>query len=66
MAKNQLFFSDKQTGARYGVGRGTVWKWVKDGAFPRPVKLSPGCTRWRLDDLLKWERKPNTMERAVG
>jgi prophage regulatory protein len=53
---DNLFLSDKQVGSRYGVGRGTIWRWVKDHGFPRPVNLSPGCTRWPLADLVRWEK----------
>ena len=34
----------------------TLWRRVKDGSFPAPVKLSPGCTAWRLRDILEWQR----------
>ncbi len=54
---NNLFLTDLQTGQRYGVGRGTVWRWFNQGNFPAPVKLSPGCTRWRLSDLEAWENQ---------
>lgn len=50
------FVSDRQIAARYGIGRPTVWAWVKiDPTFPRPVKLSPGCTRWSLPEIEAWE-----------
>jgi len=49
------FHSDKQVAQRYEVGRATVWRWVKDSDFPKPVRLSPGCTRWKLSDLEEWE-----------
>lgn len=41
------YLSDKQLAERYGVGRATVWRWVAAGKFPKPIKLSPGCTRWQ-------------------
>lgn len=47
--------SDLQLAARYGVGRATIWRWAQNGRIPQPVKLSPGCTRWRLADLEEWE-----------
>jgi prophage regulatory protein len=51
-----MFLSDRQVAARYGVARATPWRWVKsDSTFPRPVELSPGCTRWKLEDLVAWE-----------
>jgi len=48
--------SDKQLAERFSVARTTVWRWMRtDPAFPRPVSLSPGCTRWRLADVEAWE-----------
>jgi len=49
------YLSDVQLAARLGVGRVTPWRWVQRGEFPRPVKLSRGCTRWRLSDIEAWE-----------
>ena len=42
---------------RYGVSRATVWRWAQHDKFPKPVKLSPGCTRWKLSDVEAWEAK---------
>lgn len=51
-----VFLSDKQVGARYGVHRMTVHKWTRENdEFPKPVKLSPACTRWKLADLEAFE-----------
>jgi len=52
----QIYLSDKQTGARYGVGRGCVWRWVREKKFPAPVRFSPGCVRWALDEIEKHEK----------
>jgi excisionase family DNA binding protein len=49
------YLTDKQVAARFGVDKSTIWRWVEKGHFPRPVKLSPGCTRWRLHDVEAWE-----------
>ncbi len=51
----QQYFSDKAVAARYESSRATVWRWVKTGQFPQPVKLGAGTTRWRLADLEQWE-----------
>jgi prophage regulatory protein len=29
----------------------TVWRWVKSGRLPRPVKLSGGTSRWLRSEL---------------
>lgn len=33
------------------IGKSTWWAGVKDGRFPRPVKLSARVTVWRVDDI---------------
>jgi prophage regulatory protein len=43
-----LFASVEQCANRYGVSRATIWRWVSQGNFPSPTKLSAGCTRWDM------------------
>lgn len=33
------------------VSASAWWKGVKEGHYPKPVKLSPGCTAWRVEDI---------------
>jgi prophage regulatory protein len=33
------------------VSRSTWWQGVKDGRFPRPVKLGKRVTVWRVEDI---------------
>lgn len=51
------YLSDKSIAERYGVSRATVWRWVREGRFPAPLKIGQGCTRWKLSDLEAWEAK---------
>jgi len=32
----------------------TLWRKVKSGEFPQPVKLSARVTAWRLEDVHAW------------
>jgi prophage regulatory protein len=32
----------------------TFWRWVKDGSFPKPVKLGERITCWRVGDVRAW------------
>jgi prophage regulatory protein len=32
----------------------TLWRKIKQGDFPQPVKLSPGISAWRLNDVTDW------------
>jgi prophage regulatory protein len=52
----ETFVSDTQLATRYGVHRATIWRWTNTNAvFPKPVKLSPQCSRWKLSDIETWE-----------
>jgi prophage regulatory protein len=33
------------------VGKSTWWQRIKDGRFPKPVKLGPKTTAWRVEDI---------------
>lgn len=33
------------------VSRSTWWNGVKSGKYPKPVKLGPRTTAWRVDDI---------------
>ena len=36
----------------FPVGKSTWWAGVKDGRYPKPVKISERCTAWRVEDIL--------------
>ena len=50
-----IFYSDKNLAARYKVTRTTIWYWIKTAGFPAPYHLTPGCSRWREDEIEAWE-----------
>jgi prophage regulatory protein len=50
-----LYLNARQVADRYYVSTDTIWRWSRNGKMPKPVKLSPGSTRWRLSDLTKHE-----------
>jgi prophage regulatory protein len=33
------------------IGKTSWWEGVKAGRFPKPIKLTPRCTAWRVDDI---------------
>ena len=35
----------------FPVSKSTWWAGVKDGRFPKPVKLGLKITAWRVDDI---------------
>lgn len=50
-----IFLTVEQVAQRYSVSKDTIWRWRREGDFPRPVKLGDKTTRWRLRDLEEWE-----------
>ncbi|WP_038057197.1 helix-turn-helix transcriptional regulator [Thermodesulfobacterium hydrogeniphilum] len=36
------------------VGRSTIYLWVKEGRFPKPVKLSRRVSGWLRSDVHAW------------
>jgi prophage regulatory protein len=37
-----------------GVSKATWNRWDSAGRIPAPVRLSPGCVRWRVSELTTW------------
>lgn len=37
-----------------GVSNATIWRWIKGGIFPAPVRLGPHAVGWRESDVLEW------------
>lgn len=37
-----------------GVHRCTLWRWIQDDAFPRPVKLGRNAIGFRRSDIAAW------------
>ncbi|HAT6936577.1 TPA: AlpA family phage regulatory protein [Legionella pneumophila] len=35
------------------VGKSTWWEGVRSGRYPKPVKLGPRITAWRVEDIRK-------------
>ncbi len=33
------------------VGKSSWWQGVRDGRFPKPVKIGPKTTAWRVEDI---------------
>jgi len=46
----------------------TLWRKVRAGQFPQPVRLSPGMTAWRVADVRRWlaQAAANDATRGVG
>ena len=54
------FLRIKEVLALIPVGRSTWWAGVKDGRYPKPIKLGPRTTVWRVEDLRKFIENPTS------
>lgn len=56
LRESQLVQSSKrpETPAPLPFSAPTLWRKVKNGTFPKPVKLSERITAWKVGDVRKW------------
>ncbi len=48
---NSAYVSLEVVARLFGISNPTVWRWVKSGHLPNPVKLGPNSTRWAVGAL---------------
>lgn len=37
-----------------GRSRTSIWRDVRHGRLPKPVRVGPNCVRWQIDDVRKF------------
>jgi prophage regulatory protein len=37
-----------------GISRSTLYQWMSENRFPRPVRVGARLVRWRLSDISAW------------
>ena len=52
--REPAFLRRKQVETRTGLSRSTIYQYVKDGAFPKPVPLGPRAVGWLESDVSQW------------
>jgi prophage regulatory protein len=50
-----IYLDVTQVAARLGVSPDTIWRWKREGRFPKARKLSTRVTRWLRTDVEAWE-----------
>lgn len=48
------FYRLPQLKASLNVSGSSIWAWVKQGKFPKPIKLSENTTAWNAADVEAW------------
>lgn len=39
---------------RVGLGRSTIYRWMADGKFPKPVQLGGYAVAWSEEEIAEW------------
>ena len=39
---------------RVGLGRSTIYRWMSEGKFPKPVQLGGYAVAWAEDEIEQW------------
>ena len=39
---------------KIGVSKATLHRWVRDGQFPRPIRLGVRAVAWRAEEIEAW------------
>jgi prophage regulatory protein len=53
-AVEPLLLSARDLAGLLGAGVRTIRSWDASGRIPAPLRLSPGCVRWRRDEIRLW------------
>ena len=55
----EVFVRAKRLAAILNVSCATLWRWSKEGRIPRPYKLGPATSAWRLAEVYRaLDRRP--------
>lgn len=44
----------KEVQHRVGLGRSTIYRWMAEGKFPKPVQLGGYVVAWRQEEIEIW------------
>lgn len=47
----ERFLRVKDVAEMLSIGKSTVWLYTKAGRLPKPIKLSPKVTVWKLSEI---------------
>ena len=53
-SNNIQFYRLSQLKQQLSVSRSSIWAWVKEGTFPKPIKISERVTCWKVGTVRAW------------
>ncbi len=64
-AQSRTYLPVRAIAARYGCHPSSVWRWVAEGAFPKPVKIG-GMTRWIESEVEAHDARAEAQREGVA
>lgn len=53
----EKMISSKDIMQKLGITRFTLYRWIKNGRFPKPIKPGGGKQMWREETVSSWLEK---------
>ena len=66
LQREPAFLRRRQVQTRTGLSRSTIYQYIKDGVFPKPVPLRPRAVGWLESDVSEWIATRVKIARAGG
>ena len=44
----------RELSQKLGVSECSIWRWVRAGHFPKPIKLGPNAIGWETSAIERW------------
>ena len=60
------YLSIDEVARRFGVSTDSIRRWANAGNFPKPKKVGPNTTRWRLSEIEEHETGMQTCFAAAA
>ena len=51
----QLYLKSSSVCKRYEISKSTLYRWIREKKFPKPIRLENSTYRWNLHQLEVWE-----------
>ena len=64
--REPAFLRRKQVETHTGLSRSTIYQYIKNGVFPKPVPLGPRAVGWLESDVSEWIAARVRVARAGG
>lgn len=66
MSTNIDLLSPRQVIDRLSIPQSTLYKWISQGDFPKPIKIGPRRTAFKLEDIENWLAEKEEAETKEG